>query len=70
MVLSYYALADRENMRKSFLRLLDVRAESDDFDKLVPEVNKMLCLILNLNNLVCSVLLFCLFFFLPPLPDK
>ncbi|XP_046644884.1 intraflagellar transport protein 88 homolog [Daphnia pulicaria] len=37
MVLSYYALADRENMRKSFLRLLDVRAESDDFDKLVPE---------------------------------
>jgi predicted PurR-regulated permease PerM len=65
MVLSYYALADRENMRKSFLRLLDVRAESDDFDKLVPEVNKMLCLILNLNNLVCSVLLFCLFFFFP-----
>lgn len=69
MVLSYYALADRENMRKSFLRLLDVRAESDDFDKLVPEVNKMLCLILNLNNLVCSVLFVCLFF-LPPLLDK
>jgi hypothetical protein len=62
MVLSYYALADRENMRKSFLRLLDVRAESDDFDKLVPEVNKMLCLILNLNNLVCSVLLSFVFF--------
>ncbi|KAI9557616.1 hypothetical protein GHT06_017444 [Daphnia sinensis] len=33
----YYALADRENMRKSFLRLLDVHAESDDFEKLVPE---------------------------------
>lgn len=41
MVLSYYALADRENMRKSFLRLLDIHAELDDFDKLVPEVNKM-----------------------------
>ncbi|KAK4016574.1 hypothetical protein OUZ56_031534 [Daphnia magna] len=37
MVLSYYALADRENMRKSFLRLLDVHAEADDFEKLVPE---------------------------------
>ena len=40
MVLSYYALADRENMRKSFLRLLDVQIDSDDFDKLVPEVGK------------------------------
>ncbi|XP_057366935.1 intraflagellar transport protein 88 homolog [Daphnia carinata] len=37
MVLSYYALADRENMRKAFLRLLDVHAELDDFEKLVPE---------------------------------
>lgn len=37
-MLSYYALADRENMRKSFLRLLDVRAELDDFNKLIPEV--------------------------------
>jgi hypothetical protein len=45
MVLSYYALADRENMRKSFLRLLDIHAELDDFDKLVPEVNIMLCLV-------------------------
>lgn len=41
MVLSYYALADRDNMRKSFLRLLDVQIDSDDFDKLVPEVCKL-----------------------------
>ncbi len=41
MVLSYYALADRENMRKAFLRLLDVHAELDDFEKLVPEVNTL-----------------------------
>lgn len=37
-MLSYYALADRESMRKSFLRLLDVQAEMDDLDKLLPEV--------------------------------
>ena len=43
MVLSYYALADRENMRKAFLRLLDVHAELDDFEKLVPEVMALLC---------------------------
>jgi len=46
-VLSYYALADRESMRKSFLRLLDVQAEVDDLDKLLPEVFDLLLLILT-----------------------
>ena len=36
LVLSYYALADRENMRKSFMRLLDVNLETDDLDRLFP----------------------------------
>lgn len=36
LVLSYYALADSDNMRKSFLRLLDVRLEADDLEKLLP----------------------------------
>ncbi len=42
-MLSYYALADRENMRKSFLRLLDVHAEMDDFNKILPEVLNRFC---------------------------
>ena len=36
LILSYYALADRDNMRKSFLRLLDINMDLDDLDKLFP----------------------------------
>ena len=41
LVLSYYALADRENMRKAFLRLLDVHVELDDMNNLLPEVENL-----------------------------
>ena len=64
-MLSYYALADRESMRKSFLRLLDVQAEVDDLDKLLPEVFDLLLLILTDLSSPFFLLLSVLFFFIP-----
>jgi hypothetical protein len=50
LVLSYYALADRENMRKSFMRLLDVNLETDDLDRLFPNEVESHLIGNHLNN--------------------